>query len=74
MITRSRRKNHLLAAALARCGKTARAVSTEIGVHELTISRLLNCRHDPSPKTARQIAQALETTPAGLGWDVEGDA
>ena len=60
-------RNPQLAAALARRGKTGRSLAAEIGIHENTLSSILNCRSVPTKQTATRIAKALRSTPRALG-------
>ncbi len=71
----TRKKNHYLAAAMARSGKTARTISEEAGIHWNTISRLMNLKDNPRSATALAIAKSLNTTVEDLGWmfDDDGD-
>ena len=65
---RSKVKNHLLASALARAGKSSKMIAEETGVHLTTLSRLLNIRQNPTAEPARKMADALDTSPHLLGW------
>lgn len=56
--------------AMAKCKKTGKKLASETGLHNVTVSALLNNRTDPKPETAAKIAVALNTTPGALGWEV----
>jgi transcriptional regulator with XRE-family HTH domain len=59
-------KNLPLLTAMATHGMTNRKLARATGLHEITISRLLNSRGYPTPDTQRKIAKALDTVPAQL--------
>ena len=71
MKRRRRRKNHRLVAAMAKTGLTGRQLAAEAGLHPTTVSEAVNLRVVPKPETARRIAAALRSTPAGLGFTSE---
>lgn len=60
--TSHRPKNPLLAAALARTGRTGQDVARDAKIHRVTFSRILNCHERPAAATAERIAAALDTT------------
>ncbi|NQT18503.1 MAG: helix-turn-helix transcriptional regulator [Planctomycetes bacterium] len=69
---RARSKNSRLVAQLARRCVTQRQVARVAGLHQNTVSQIVNNRTDPTPATAQAIAAALHTTPARLGLGAKG--
>ena len=60
-------RNVLLLAAMAAGRMTGKRLALEIKRHPVTVSRILHCRQQVTPETARRIASALGSTPAALG-------
>ncbi|OVE77904.1 hypothetical protein BVX99_01300 [bacterium F16] len=66
------KKNGLLLAEMTRCGYTIHSLSEAIGVHYLTVWRIVNQEHNPNKETASKIAERLGCTVQKLGLQVWG--
>jgi plasmid maintenance system antidote protein VapI len=64
---RRRRRNHLMAAAMARLGLTSRDVARAAGIREDAFSRVFCLHRTPTPEETDRIALALGTQPQELG-------
>jgi len=58
-VRKLRVRNDRLAAAMAKRGLTNLRLALLCGLHPMSISALLNLRRDPTPETAKLIAQTL---------------
>jgi plasmid maintenance system antidote protein VapI len=61
-------RNTKLLLAIAERDLTHTRLAEQCGIRRETISRVLNCRVRPKPKTAIALAAALDTTPMALGF------
>ncbi len=66
MIRKIRFRNVALVSAMARQGFNNRRLACATGLSMLTISSLVNQRHDPKPETAAKIARVLRVPAAKL--------
>lgn len=66
------RKNGLLLGEMLRQGYTIESLARAIGVHYLTVWRLVNREHRPHADTAGAIARLLAKSPHELGLEVWG--
>lgn len=66
------KKNGLLLAEMTRRGYTIQTLAEKVGVHYLTIWRIVNQAHNPSKKTATKISNVLEVDVERIGLSVWG--
>lgn len=64
------KKNGLLLAEMTRHGYTIESLSQALGVHYLTVWRIVNRQHRPSRRTAAKLSELLECTATDLGLEV----
>lgn len=68
------RKNGVLLGEMARKGYTIRNLAKAIGVHYLTVWRIVNRESRPTVETARKIAEVLGRSTRQLGLETWGKA
>jgi plasmid maintenance system antidote protein VapI len=66
------RKNGLLLSEMIRQGYTLQSLARAIGVHYLTVWRIVNQQHRPTRLTAERLCALLQKTPRELGFEVWG--
>ncbi len=65
-------KNGILLAEILRHGYTIESFAAAVGVHYLTMWRIVNDQHSPRRATAQKICELLGKEPHQLGFEVWG--